>query len=59
VNHQSAYNIHFNVITFSEVFQSTKSDAHHPALNELTEDKILEWVYGGDPAVTNFENSLV
>lgn len=59
VNHQANYNIHFNVITFSEVYQSSKSDNHTPLLNEVSEDKIIEWVYGADPAVTNFENSFV
>ena len=57
VSHQANYNIHFNVITFNEVFRSTKSDNRTPSLEDHSEDVIMEWRYGADPAVTNFENS--
>ena len=48
------------MITFNQVYQSTKSANHTPILDEHTENKILEWQYnGGDPSVTNFENSHI
>lgn len=52
------------------MYASSKSESHHPEASKLEpnsiealkthqENKILEWVYSGDPSVTNFENSFV